>query len=70
MGRDDELRAKVAAYPPSGFVMELAEQGTTINWAGEGAGLVDEVLPAAEVVDRTVAEAEQLLRRATDVLAD
>ena len=70
MGRDDELRAKVAAYPPFGFVMELAEQGTTINWAGEGAGLVDEVLPAAEVVDRTVAEAEHLLRRATDVLAD
>jgi NAD(P)H-dependent flavin oxidoreductase YrpB (nitropropane dioxygenase family) len=30
-------------------------------WAGQGAGLVHEILPAAEIVRRTVADAEAVL---------
>jgi nitronate monooxygenase len=60
-GRRTELRAKVAGYPAFGFYQELAEKGQAINWAGESSGLVNEVLPATEVVRRTVAEAEALL---------
>jgi nitronate monooxygenase len=66
-GRHDELREKVAGYPPFGFVQELAEQGTIINWAGEASGLVDRVRPAAEIVQQTAAEAEDLLRQAASL---
>lgn len=63
-GREQELRAKVTEYPPFGLVAELAsDPRTEINWAGESSALVDEVLPAAEVVRRTVAQAEELLAR-------
>jgi nitronate monooxygenase len=62
-GRAEELRSKVAGYPMWGFITELAEAGNAINWAGESSGLVGEVLSAAEVVARTVAEAEDLLAR-------
>ena len=68
-GRHDELRAKVAEYASFGFVQELAEQGTIINWAGEASGLVDHVRPTAEIVQRTTAEADDLLRRAADLVA-
>jgi nitronate monooxygenase len=64
-GRDDELRDKVASMPRWGFVTELAEAGTTINWAGESSALVDAVIPAAEIVTRTVDEAERLLASAS-----
>jgi nitronate monooxygenase len=67
LGRDDELREKVAGYPPFGFVQELAEKGTIINWAGEASGLVDRVRPAAEIVEHTSAEAEELLRQAASL---
>jgi nitronate monooxygenase len=60
-GRDDELRAKVNEMAPLAFVMELAGNGNAINFAGESAGLIDAILPAAEVVRRTVAEAEHHL---------
>ncbi len=64
MGREAELRAKAAAMPPFALVAELsANPETAINWAGESSGLVREVLPAAEVVRRTVAEAEALIAR-------
>jgi nitronate monooxygenase len=69
LGRREELKAAVAAAgQPSGFVRRLAENGTPINWAGESAGLVDEILPAAEVVARTVREAEEFLARAAGLL--
>lgn len=68
-GKEDELRAKAASMPPFALVMELAKDpATAINWAGESSGLVHEVLPAAEVVRRTVAEAEALLDRVTAAL--
>jgi NAD(P)H-dependent flavin oxidoreductase YrpB (nitropropane dioxygenase family) len=39
-----------------------------LNWAGESSGLVDDVIPAAEVVRRTMAQAEELLGRLAGVL--
>lgn len=68
-GRDEELREKVAGYPPSGFREELASRGQAINWAGESSGLVDRVKPAADVVADTVREAEDLLLRVRSVLS-
>jgi nitronate monooxygenase len=63
-GREGELRTKAASMPPFAFVGELGrDPATEINWAGESSGLVDSVLPAAEVVSRTVAEAAALLSR-------
>ena len=65
-GREAELRAKAASMPPFAFVGELArDPETAINWAGESSGLVDSILPAAMVVEQTVAEAERLLQKAT-----
>ena len=68
-GRQDELSSKVAEYPPFGFVLELAEQGTNINWAGESAGLVTQVQPAADIVHEATTEAERLLRGVGGLLA-
>ena len=68
-GRTGEVRAKAKTYPLLfGMVMELGQDpATEINWAGESSGLVHEVLPAAEVVQRTVSEAQRLLRAAVAV---
>ena len=68
LGRNDELRAKVAEMPPLAFVQDLAADGTSINPAGESAALVDAIVPAAEVVARTVQQAEVLLSRVAALL--
>ncbi len=70
LGRPDALRADIAAHiPPSAWTSaHTSEPGTLLNWAGESAGLVHEVLPAAEVVRRTVAEAETRLREVARVI--
>jgi nitronate monooxygenase len=66
LGRADELRAAVAADPePFGWTARNNQApDTVLNWAGESAGLVDGVRPAAAIVAETVAEAETLLRAA------
>lgn len=68
-GRNAELREKVAAGDRGAFVAQLARSPeTVINWAGEASGLIDDVLPAGEVVARTVFQAEQLLRAVLGLL--
>jgi len=64
LGRADALRAAVAADPePFGWTIRNNQApDTVLNWAGESAGLVDGVRPAAEIVQRTATEAEALLR--------
>jgi len=66
-GRESELAAEVAKFEDP--LRWIAEYGTTpdrqLNWAGEASGLVHELLPAAEVVTRTVAEAEAWLANAS-----
>jgi nitronate monooxygenase len=67
--RPEALRTAVAAEERFGWTAKNnREPDTVLNWAGESAGLVDMVLPAAEIVKRTVAEAEELLRATTAVV--
>ena len=62
-GRRAALRAEVATRPPFGFYLEINRDPTTqINWAGESAGLVDRIRPAAEVVRTVALEAAACLR--------
>ncbi|HEY8518181.1 MAG TPA: nitronate monooxygenase [Candidatus Binatia bacterium] len=74
-GRRDELRRAVAdaarrSGHPSAFVAALgADPERALNWAGESAGQVREVLPAAEIVRSVVREAEELLRGTSALLA-
>jgi len=69
-GREAELREKAASLPPFALVGELSRSPETeINWAGESSGLVEAILPAGEVVRRTVAQAEELLARLAAVRA-
>jgi nitronate monooxygenase len=61
-GRLETLRAEVARRPPLGLFAELqADPERRLNWAGQSAGLVRDVRPAAEVLARVVADAERLL---------
>lgn len=63
LGRANELRAAVAAISePFGWTARNNQApDTVLNWAGESAGLVDRVRPAAEIVAEAVIEAEALL---------
>jgi nitronate monooxygenase/enoyl-[acyl-carrier protein] reductase II len=54
----DRLRAELGTAIAEGRAHEL------VPFTGQTVGLVDEVLPAAEIVRRLVAEAEELLHRA------
>jgi nitronate monooxygenase/enoyl-[acyl-carrier protein] reductase II len=54
----DELRADLMKAIPTGKLHEL------IPLTGQSAALIDDILPAAEIVRRMVAEAEALLGRA------
>ena len=71
LGRREALRAEVAAQSDSSAwsAANTSAPDTLLNWAGESAGLVHEILPAAEVVRRTVEEAESLLRHVSGVLS-
>ncbi|MCZ2111872.1 MAG: nitronate monooxygenase [Dehalococcoidia bacterium] len=62
LGRDEELREVVASQPMFAFAQQLAKSpDTEVNWAGESSGLIDDILPAAEIIRRTVAGAERHL---------
>ncbi len=58
--RADELRADVRAAIDAGRLHEY------VPFTGQSAGLVHDVLPAAEIIARMVSEAETLLGRAHD----
>jgi len=63
-GRDGELRARRAEIGPA--MLKAAAAGDADGAAifvGQDAGLVDEIIPAADVVRRVIAEAEAALRR-------
>lgn len=70
-GRAEDLKSAVAAQEkPFGFLARLArDPETAINWAGESSGLIDEILPAAQVVDQTARQAEELIRRSAGLIA-
>jgi nitronate monooxygenase/enoyl-[acyl-carrier protein] reductase II len=54
----ERLRVEVIAAIQQGRMQEF------IPWAGQTAGLIHEILPAAEIVRRLAAQAEEALRRA------
>jgi NAD(P)H-dependent flavin oxidoreductase YrpB (nitropropane dioxygenase family) len=56
----DEVVRYSSTSPQAGLTGNVADLSL---WAGQGVGLVHEVLPAAEIVRRTVAEAEAVLAR-------
>ncbi|MBI2765989.1 MAG: nitronate monooxygenase [Chloroflexi bacterium] len=61
-GRDEALKAAVAALPPREFLMQLAQDPASgANWAGESSGLVNALVPAGELVREIAADAERLL---------
>ncbi len=63
--------AKREAEHLRGEVLAAAEQGRLGNlvpFTGQTAGMIREILPAAEIVRRIAAEAEEALRRATSLL--
>lgn len=64
VGRDVELRSAVAAIDePFGWTSRNNQApDTVLNWAGESVGLVNAILPAADVVREVSAQAEALLR--------
>lgn len=53
----ERLRAEVIAAIQQGRIEEL------IPWAGQTAGMIRQILPAAEIVRRMVAEAEETLKQ-------
>jgi nitronate monooxygenase len=70
-GNEEALSTAVAAQSQP-FAWTSANNNrpkNMLNWAGESSGLVHEVLPAAEVVRRTIAEAEECLRNLGGVLS-
>ncbi len=58
----ERLRAEVISAIQQGKMEEF------IPWAGQTVGLVHEVLPAAEIVKRIIAEAEEALNQAISLL--
>ena len=57
----EQLRAEIIGGLRKGTIHELAP------FTGQGAGLIDAILPAAEIVRRMVEEAEEALRRASQL---
>ena len=64
-GREDELARALPAAADAFFAAQRAEDfDTAMVWAGEAVDLIHDVSPAAQIVARISAEAEQQLRAA------
>jgi enoyl-[acyl-carrier protein] reductase II len=69
-GRTDELASRAAELGPEMIDAILAGNGHEyIPFTGQSAGLIDDILPAAEIVRRTVAQAHNALARASGTAA-
>jgi NAD(P)H-dependent flavin oxidoreductase YrpB (nitropropane dioxygenase family) len=67
LGREPELRRRRAAAWVRLEETEESDPDYGLMWIGQSAGLVDKVLPAAEVVRQIVAEAEAALASAAQL---
>ena len=66
-GRTDDLADRAGELGPEIIAAILAGSGHEyVPFAGQSAGLIDDILPAAEIVRRTVAQAQNALARARD----
>lgn len=62
-GREDELRRSLDQERPAvAAATRAGDTSLSVVYAGEASGLIDEVLPAAEIVRRLFNEAEAILR--------
>jgi NAD(P)H-dependent flavin oxidoreductase YrpB (nitropropane dioxygenase family) len=62
LGREPELRRRrVAAYEEL-QALEDSNADDGVMWIGQSAGLIDSIVPAADVVREIVAQAEEILR--------
>jgi NAD(P)H-dependent flavin oxidoreductase YrpB (nitropropane dioxygenase family) len=69
VGREPELRRRREAVWAKLEASEGSDSDYRLMWFGQSAGLIDSVLPAEEIVRRTVDEAESILRsRVPEVL--
>ena len=63
LGREPELQRRRAEVRAAlGEAWESAPPYPGPIWAGQSAGLIDDVVPAGEIVTRIVAEAEEILQ--------
>lgn len=70
LGREPELRRRRDAAWARLEEADASDPDYGLMWIGQSAGLIDEVLPAAEVVRRIVAEAEAALASAAQHSAE
>jgi nitronate monooxygenase len=61
-GREEQLEAQQAEEEQAYLATAADDFGTRVVWAGEGVDLVNDIPSAAEIIDRTVAEAIATLR--------
>jgi nitronate monooxygenase len=70
-GREDDLTAALdAEIPAFRAAVREGDFDTAMVWAGEAVDLISDVAPAAELVRRIGAEAEECLRRGSEFLRD
>ena len=62
LGREPELRRRRSAVWASLEAAEESDPDNGLMWFGQSAGVIDSVLPAADVVRQIVADAEEILR--------
>ena len=62
-GREDELAADRQAQEKAMLATAADDFSTRVVWAGEGVDLIDDIPAAAEIIERTVAQAAETLAR-------
>ena len=62
-GHEDELQSRQPAVEKSYLATADTDFATRVVWAGESVDLVNDIPSAAEIIDRTVAEAIATMRR-------
>jgi enoyl-[acyl-carrier protein] reductase II len=68
-GRHDDARSNAKELQAEIIgAISLGELGRLFPFAGQTVGMIDEILPAAEITQRIVAQAESLLRQAAQIL--
>ncbi len=61
-GREEDLQSAWQQEEKHYLASPATDLGTRVLWAGEGVDLVNDILPAAEIIDRVVQEAVTALR--------
>jgi nitronate monooxygenase len=67
-GNEEQLQAGRTEAEKSYLATKPDDFSARVIWAGEGVDLVKDLLPAAELIERVVAEAALVLRRSADLV--